>query len=203
MIAQTCLNYNEKDQEANAFFYCKEKEIEAKLNILELNEALAVAFRQKCTNPTDMMRKQPWRLNPARNTPLQQPSKHPLQKAAKHLEAIRKIEEVNIFKDEVVIQCLEPERRKWHEYEVNHGNEDTFRGMLRIKSSVSARHSQIDQDGDANISFPELKELLEDVKFRQLTWGKEQTIKQVMKEFDYDGNTKVTDLQNGLMRLRV
>ncbi|PWA64196.1 tetratricopeptide repeat (TPR)-like superfamily protein [Artemisia annua] len=31
---------------------------------------------------------------------------------------------------------------KWHKFEVNHGNEDTFRDMLRIKRSVSARHSQ-------------------------------------------------------------
>ncbi|XP_023752205.1 uncharacterized protein LOC111900559 [Lactuca sativa] len=31
---------------------------------------------------------------------------------------------------------------KWHEFEVQHGNEDTFRDMLRIKRSVSARHSQ-------------------------------------------------------------
>ncbi|KAJ0611914.1 putative tetratricopeptide-like helical domain superfamily [Helianthus annuus] len=31
---------------------------------------------------------------------------------------------------------------KWHEFEVNHGNEDTFRDMLRIKRSVTARHSQ-------------------------------------------------------------
>nr|GEX04728.1 hypothetical protein [Tanacetum cinerariifolium] len=30
--------------------------------------------------------------------------------------------------------------KKWHESEVNHGNEDTFRGMLRIKRSVSSRH---------------------------------------------------------------
>lgn len=57
---------------------------------------------------------------------------------------------------------------------------------------VCSLFTKIDQDGDANISFPELKELLQDVKFRQLTWGKEQTIEQVMKEFDYDGNTKVT-----------
>ncbi|PWA85494.1 RNA-processing protein, HAT helix [Artemisia annua] len=32
--------------------------------------------------------------------------------------------------------------KKWSEFEVNHGNEDTFRDMLRIKRSVSARHSQ-------------------------------------------------------------
>ncbi|GKA27051.1 pre-mRNA-splicing factor SYF1, partial [Tanacetum coccineum] len=33
--------------------------------------------------------------------------------------------------------------KKWHEFEVNYGNEDTFRGMLRTKRSVSARHSQL------------------------------------------------------------
>ncbi|GJV42426.1 hypothetical protein Tco_1420866 [Tanacetum coccineum] len=102
MIAHIRLNYNEKDQEANAVFNCKEKEIEAKLNILELNEALVAAFRQKCTDPTDLMRKnskiatqskQNLRkatmvLEACKNTPLQQPSKHPLQKAATHLEAI-------------------------------------------------------------------------------------------------------------------
>lgn len=31
---------------------------------------------------------------------------------------------------------------KWHEFEVQHGNEDTFREMLRIKRSVSASYSQ-------------------------------------------------------------
>ncbi|KAM0033587.1 putative tetratricopeptide-like helical domain superfamily [Helianthus debilis subsp. tardiflorus] len=30
----------------------------------------------------------------------------------------------------------------WHEFEVQHGNEDTFRDMLRIKRSVNAGHSQ-------------------------------------------------------------
>ncbi|GJS29345.1 hypothetical protein Tco_0489965 [Tanacetum coccineum] len=102
MIAQIRVNYNEKDQEANAVFNCKEKEIEAKLNILELNEALVAAFRQKCMDPTDVMRKNSkiatqskqnlrkatMALEACKNTPLQQPSKHPLQKAVKHLEAI-------------------------------------------------------------------------------------------------------------------
>jgi len=32
---------------------------------------------------------------------------------------------------------------KWHEFEVQHGNEDTFREMLRIKRSVSANYSQV------------------------------------------------------------
>ncbi|XP_015888127.3 uncharacterized protein LOC107423123 [Ziziphus jujuba] len=31
---------------------------------------------------------------------------------------------------------------KWHEFEVQHGNEDTFREMLRIKRSVQASYSQ-------------------------------------------------------------
>ncbi|KAF6150474.1 hypothetical protein GIB67_030275 [Kingdonia uniflora] len=31
---------------------------------------------------------------------------------------------------------------KWHEFEVQHGNEETFREMLRIKRSVSASNSQ-------------------------------------------------------------
>ncbi|GAB2271613.1 hypothetical protein Dimus_006444 [Dionaea muscipula] len=32
---------------------------------------------------------------------------------------------------------------RWHEFEVQHGNEDTFREMLRIKRSVSASYSQV------------------------------------------------------------
>ncbi|PWA81964.1 sodium/calcium exchanger membrane region, EF-hand domain pair [Artemisia annua] len=66
--------------------------------------------------------------------------------------------------------------------------EDGLANLPAIKDLFT----KIDQDGDANISFSELRELLQDVKFRQLTWGKEQTIEQVMKEFDYDGDTKVT-----------
>lgn len=32
---------------------------------------------------------------------------------------------------------------KWHEFEVQHGNEDTFREMLRMKRTVSASYSQV------------------------------------------------------------
>ncbi|GKF84065.1 hypothetical protein Tco_0248963, partial [Tanacetum coccineum] len=52
MIAHILLKYNEMDQEADSAFNCKEKEIKAKLNRLELNEALDAAFTQKCTDPT-------------------------------------------------------------------------------------------------------------------------------------------------------
>ncbi|KAJ9562770.1 hypothetical protein OSB04_007930 [Centaurea solstitialis] len=65
--------------------------------------------------------------------------------------------------------------------------EDGLANMPAIKSLFT----KIDRDGDAYISFPELKELLQDIKFRQ-TWNKEKTIEEVMKEFDCDGDTKVT-----------
>lgn len=32
---------------------------------------------------------------------------------------------------------------KWNDFEVQHGNEDTFREMLRIKRSVTASYSQV------------------------------------------------------------
>jgi len=32
--------------------------------------------------------------------------------------------------------------KTWHDFEVQHGNEDTFREMLRVKRSVQARYSQ-------------------------------------------------------------
>ena len=31
--------------------------------------------------------------------------------------------------------------KAWHEFEVKHGNEDTFREMLRIKRSVQAQYN--------------------------------------------------------------
>nr|XP_043624743.1 sodium/calcium exchanger NCL2-like isoform X2 [Erigeron canadensis] len=51
---------------------------------------------------------------------------------------------------------------------------------------------KIDQDGDSYITFPELKELLQDIKFRQFAWSKEKTIEDIMKEFDKDADGKVT-----------
>ncbi|KAF5780862.1 putative sodium/calcium exchanger membrane region, EF-hand domain pair, mitochondrial Rho GTPase [Helianthus annuus] len=66
--------------------------------------------------------------------------------------------------------------------------EDGLANLPAIKSLFT----KIDQDGDAYISFPELRGVLQDIKFRQLTWDKQQTIEQVMKEFDDDGDTKVT-----------
>jgi pre-mRNA-splicing factor SYF1 len=33
--------------------------------------------------------------------------------------------------------------KKWKDFEIQHGNEDTFREMLRISRSVSASYSQV------------------------------------------------------------
>lgn len=56
---------------------------------------------------------------------------------------------------------------KWHEFEVKHGNEDTFREMLRIKRSVSASYSQTHfilpeylMQKDQTVSLDEAKETL-------------------------------------------
>ena len=35
----------------------------------------------------------------------------------------------------------------WHEFEVAHGNEDTFREMLRVKRSVQTAFSQVSRGG--------------------------------------------------------
>ncbi|KAF5756491.1 putative EF-hand domain-containing protein [Helianthus annuus] len=52
--------------------------------------------------------------------------------------------------------------------------------------------TMIDQDGDSYISFPELKAILQDIKFSRLTWNKEKTLEEIMKEFDKDDYRRVT-----------
>ncbi|KAJ0700878.1 putative EF-hand domain-containing protein [Helianthus annuus] len=52
--------------------------------------------------------------------------------------------------------------------------------------------TMIDQDGDSYISFAELKAILQDIKFSQLTWNKEKTLEEIMREFDKDGDSRVT-----------
>lgn len=42
---------------------------------------------------------------------------------------------------------------KWHEFEVQHGNEDTFREMLRVKRSVSASYSQVKKEAQLIIKL--------------------------------------------------
>ncbi|KAK9078215.1 hypothetical protein SSX86_002272 [Deinandra increscens subsp. villosa] len=66
--------------------------------------------------------------------------------------------------------------------------EDGSANLPAIKGFFTA----IDQDGDSYISFSELKELLQDIKFRQLTWNKEETMEEILKEFDKDSDCKVS-----------
>ncbi|KAL9995226.1 putative EF-hand domain-containing protein [Helianthus debilis subsp. tardiflorus] len=63
--------------------------------------------------------------------------------------------------------------------------------MIYIKLLCSF-FTKIDQDGDSYISFSELKELLQDIKFRQLTWNKDKTMEEILKEFDKDSDCKVS-----------
>ncbi|KAK9078216.1 hypothetical protein SSX86_002273 [Deinandra increscens subsp. villosa] len=67
-------------------------------------------------------------------------------------------------------------------------NED---GSVNLPA-ITRLFTKIDQDGDNYISFPELKQLLQDIKFRQLASSKEKTMEEIMKEFDIDGDSKVT-----------
>ncbi|KAI3774957.1 hypothetical protein L1987_49522 [Smallanthus sonchifolius] len=80
---------------------------------------------------------------------------------------------------------------------IKHLQEHAAEQVLTEEGSVNLRAIQrlftkIDQDGDSYISFPELKELLQEIKFRQPTWSTEKTIEDIMKEFDKDGDSKVT-----------
>ncbi|KAK4486668.1 hypothetical protein RD792_006726 [Penstemon davidsonii] len=59
-----------------------------------------------------------------------------------------------------------------------------------------------DRDGDKVISFSELKEFLEEIKFRKLLSDKENTTAEIMKDFDTDGDDKITmdEFVNGMTK---
>ncbi|KAK3030268.1 hypothetical protein RJ639_039851 [Escallonia herrerae] len=51
---------------------------------------------------------------------------------------------------------------------------------------------EVDQDGDNYISFSELKELLQEIRFRKSHRDQDETIAEVMKEFDLNCDKKIT-----------
>ena len=72
---------------------------------------------------------------------------------------------------------------KWHAFEVQHGNEDTFREMLRIKRSVSASYSQVKTKSKSNItkktfSFDRMTQY--DPLFYTISGGKEKKKKSLV-----------------------
>ncbi|XP_071691916.1 sodium/calcium exchanger NCL2-like [Rutidosis leptorrhynchoides] len=80
---------------------------------------------------------------------------------------------------------------------INHLQEHTAEQVLTEDGSpnlpaIRRLFTKIDQDGDNYISFPELKQLLQDIKFREINWSKDKKMDEIMKEFDTDGNSKVT-----------
>lgn len=50
---------------------------------------------------------------------------------------------------------------------------------------------EIDRDGDNLLSFSELKQLLSEIRFRK-KYDKDETFEKVAKEFDLDGDSKIT-----------
>ncbi|CAI9286516.1 unnamed protein product [Lactuca saligna] len=106
-----------------------------------------------------------------------------------------------------IYQVLEPSIQKRRLSYVKHENlvvdilkhlqEHTAEKLLTVDGSanlpaIKSFFTKIDQDGDSYISFSELKELLQDIKFRQLTWNKETRMEEIMKEFDKDSDSKVS-----------
>ncbi|CAH1425714.1 unnamed protein product [Lactuca virosa] len=106
-----------------------------------------------------------------------------------------------------IYQVLEPSIQKRRLSYVKHENlvvdilkhlqEHTAEKLLTVDGSanlpaIKGFFTKIDHDGDNYISFSELKELLQDIKFRQLTWNKETRMEEIMKEFDKDSDSKVS-----------
>ncbi|KAI3789556.1 hypothetical protein L2E82_02355 [Cichorium intybus] len=106
-----------------------------------------------------------------------------------------------------IYQVLEPSIQKRRLSYVKHENlvvdilkhlqEHTAEKLLTVDGSanlpaIKGFFTKIDQDGDNYVSFSELKELLQDIKFRQLAWNKESRMEEIMKEFDKDSDSKVS-----------
>ncbi|XP_073297492.1 sodium/calcium exchanger NCL2-like [Primulina huaijiensis] len=59
-------------------------------------------------------------------------------------------------------------------------------------STIRRLFEERDQDGDKVISFSELNEFLQEIKFRRLESNKDDTTAEIMQEFDIDNDQKIT-----------
>ncbi|KAL3849235.1 hypothetical protein ACJIZ3_011117 [Penstemon smallii] len=69
-------------------------------------------------------------------------------------------------------------------------------------STIRRLFEERDLDGDKVISFSELKEFLKEIKFRKLLSDKENTTAEIMKDFDIDGDNKISmdEFVNGMTK---
>lgn len=61
---------------------------------------------------------------------------------------------------------------------------------------------ETDRDGDKHISLPELKEFLQEIRFREMSSEKDNVTEDIMKEFDADDDKKITmdEFVNGMTK---
>ncbi|KAK4398340.1 Sodium/calcium exchanger NCL1 [Sesamum angolense] len=69
-------------------------------------------------------------------------------------------------------------------------------------STIRRLFEEKDHDGDKVISFYELKEFLQEIKFRNLQSNDDNTTAEIMKEFDIDNDEKITmdEFVNGMTK---
>jgi len=64
--------------------------------------------------------------------------------------------------------------------------------LVLTKSAYCRLFEEIDQDGDDAISPSELKELLQEIKFKHMHVDKDKAVDEIMKEFDIAGDQRIS-----------
>lgn len=112
-------------------------------------------------------------------------------------------------------QMADPRRlpeywKKWHDFEVSHGNEETFREMLRIKRSVQAAFSTVNynatgMDQDLNpLSDEQAMSMIADqegVEYNQIR-RKEEASNVFVSQKRSAGDAQLEDVENRVAKLR-
>ena len=113
-------------------------------------------------------------------------------------------------------QMADPRRlpeywKKWHDFEVSHGNEDTFREMLRIKRSVQAAFSTVNynatgMDQDLNpLSDEQAISMIADqegVEYDQIKRKEESNASRFVAQKRSAGDASLEDVENRVAKLR-